>query len=243
MKKVVIITLFGVLIFCVVSLAFLRPRKDLKRNLEKMNLDGVDNLIIVAHPDDETLWGGAHIIKKRFLIVCVTCGDNSKRYREIKSVAKMSDNKFLALWYPDKTKNVRDDWSSYYNNIYDDLKYIMNYKKWNTIVTHNPSGEYGHQHHKMTNEIVTNIYNELDLSGDLYYFGQYYTKKQLKKNKQNIHRTYKIDKKTQNFKNQKMIKRYRSQKFIQKMFNHMFGYEEWTKYEREGTNLDESKEK
>ena len=95
----------------------------------------------------------------------------------------------------------------------------------------------------MTNEIVTNIYNELDLSGDLYYFGQYYTKKQLKKNKQNINRAYKIDKKTQNFKNQKMIKRYRSQKFIQKMFNHMFEYEEWTKYEREGTNLDESKEK
>ncbi|WRK53242.1 hypothetical protein SD457_24670 [Coprobacillaceae bacterium CR2/5/TPMF4] len=44
------------------------------------------------------------------------------------------------------------------------------------IVTHNPSGEYGHQHHKMTSSIVTNIAKELNKTNCLYYFGKYYKK-------------------------------------------------------------------
>ena len=29
------------------------------------------NLMIVAHPDDETLWGGAHLIEDNYYVVCV----------------------------------------------------------------------------------------------------------------------------------------------------------------------------
>lgn len=36
----------------------------------------------------------------------------------------------------------------------------MNYRNWSKIVTHNPDGEYGHQHHKKTDELVTAVSHE-----------------------------------------------------------------------------------
>ena len=50
-----------------------------------------------------------------------------------------------------------------------DLDKIINYKNWKMIVTHNPLGEYGHVHHKMTSGMVT----ELADKDVLYYFGYY----------------------------------------------------------------------
>ena len=34
--------------------------------LDKLNLSGVDRIMIVAHPDDESLWGGAHLAQHRY---------------------------------------------------------------------------------------------------------------------------------------------------------------------------------
>ena len=56
------------------------------------------------------------------------------------------------------------------------IDYILGYKKWNKIVTHNPEGEYGHIHHKMTNQIVTKECKKKDLTKNLYYFAHYYKK-------------------------------------------------------------------
>ena len=41
--------------------------------------DKVDNLMIVAHPDDETLWGSSYLIKDKYLVVCITCGNKRVR--------------------------------------------------------------------------------------------------------------------------------------------------------------------
>ena len=49
--------------------------------LKKENIAGtdVDKLMIVAHPDDELLWGGGHLIEGEYLVVCMTHGWNPKR--------------------------------------------------------------------------------------------------------------------------------------------------------------------
>ena len=46
------------------------------------SLSGVNKLMVVAHPDDELLWGGLHLIDDDYLVVCITCGPNKVRVNE-----------------------------------------------------------------------------------------------------------------------------------------------------------------
>ena len=161
-----------IILFILISIfLLLNYHPSFETQLKNIDLDSVDNLMIVAHPDDETLWGGVHLLKDRYLVVCVTCGRNRTRYYEIKTAMKVSDDEFIALWYPDKIKGKRDDWYAYYDSLYNELYKLITLKKWKLIATHNPQGEYGHIQHRMLSSTVTKIYNELNLDNDLYYFG------------------------------------------------------------------------
>lgn len=196
-------------------------------NISSVNLNGIDNLMIVAHPDDETLWGGSHLIDDNYLVVCITCGTSRTRVEEFKKALSISKDAYIMLSYPDKTKNKRDDWSLVYSSIEKDLEKIMKLKKWNIIVTHNIDGEYGHIHHKMTHNIVKSIYDKKEFSGDLFFFGKYYTKKNIDLYKDKL---IKIKSKNKEIKVNKMIEVYKSQSFIKSYFNQMFEYESWQKY-------------
>lgn len=195
------------------------------KKIEDLNLDTVNKLMIVAHPDDETIWGGAHIIDDDYLVVCVTCGQKRNRVREFKQVMKFSKNKYLMLGYPDKKRGIRSDWIDHIENIQSDLQSVIDYKKWDLVVTHNPDGEYGHEHHKMISRIVTNNYSSTQ---KLYYFGKYYKPNQIKEIKNDL---IKIDDKLIEKKYQ-MINKYKTQSFIKKRFSHMFDYENWISYNK-----------
>lgn len=106
------------------------------------------NLMIVAHPDDETLWGGANLIQDDYYVVCVTCGNISYRDEEFKKVMLLTGNDFEFLGYPDVVNGYISNWKNYTDSITNDLKRIINSRDWNKVVTHNPDGEYGHFHHK-----------------------------------------------------------------------------------------------
>lgn len=137
------------------------------------------NLMIVAHPDDEILWGGNQLIKDKYMVVCVTCGTSEVRDAEFKSVMKETGDSYKLLGYVDTiAPNKADNWSNFYFSIQKDIKKIIDSKDWNKIVTHNPDGEYGHIHHILVNRIVT----EVAPKKKLYYFGKYYTKDELAKN-------------------------------------------------------------
>lgn len=136
------------------------------------------NLMIVAHPDDEILWGGDQLIKDKYMVVCVTCGTSEVRDAEFKSVMKETGDSYKLLGYVDTVNKVADNWSSSYFSIEKDVKRIIDSRDWNKIVTHNPDGEYGHMHHKLLNRIVT----EVAPKNKLYYFGKYYTKDELLQN-------------------------------------------------------------
>ena len=221
-KKIILILIVGILLLYYLVSFFLYHKNDLKGFY---HWNDVDNLMIVAHPDDETIWGGAHLLKGKYLVVCLTCGTNKKRDNEINEVLKISGDYLIVLGNPDKTMGRRNDWKKNKNNIYNELKYIINKKKWNEIVTHNPYGEYGHIHHKMTSSIVTQICKENNLD-NLYYFGMYYSKKNISK----INNSQKIDYYSLSNK-MKMIETYKSQSFIKKSFNQMFEYENFIKYD------------
>lgn len=141
------------------------------------NVKSKDNLMIIAHPDDESLWGGAHLAEGNYAVVCVTCGIDENREKEFEGAMAEFDNTYIALGYVDKTNGKRDDWSSCYKNIKEDLREVIESKDWNVIVTHNPDGEYGHIHHMMVSEMTTEISNK----DKLFYFDKYYSKEDLAK--------------------------------------------------------------
>ena len=177
MKKIFSIILCIVLMISISFICIICTKNDrLKIKLNKLNLKNVNNLMIVAHPDDESLWGGAHLSKSDYLVVCVTCGVDKDRQKEFNEAIKEFGNIGLSLGYPDKTNGQRDDWSNDYYKIENDLKKIINYKKWNMVVTHNPNGEYDHTHHKMISTMVTKNANK----NKLYYFNKYYTQNEIK---------------------------------------------------------------
>ncbi len=217
----VTILLIAILFGCVKSCEKAAPYTPTK-DFSYLDLEGVDNLMIVAHPDDEILWGGMHLIEDDYLVVCITCGPNKIRVNEFISVMNATEDKYIMLGYPDKTNGERDNWDTSRAGITEDLKNIVELKDWNIIVTHNPQGEYGHQHHKMTNQITTQVVEDKD---KLYYFGRYHSKARM---------TNYIDDMTANEENLKrkkdIIGLYTSQEFIQTAFDHMFEYEDWESY-------------
>ncbi len=233
MKKYLkyIIFIFLLLIILVTYLFYYHNTHYITNDFSKINLQDINNLMIVAHPDDELLWGGSHLIDDNYLVVCITCGNNKKRANEFIRLLNYTHDKYIMLGYPDKTNNERDNWQSSIDNIIIDLQEIINLKDWNLIVTHNPNGEYGHLHHKLTSKYVTDIVPNKD---NLYYFGEYHSKKNIAKYYSQMipisDKNLKIKKKLLGF--------YKSQSFIQTTFDHIYGYEEWIKATKWG-NLNE----
>lgn len=217
MKKVIIFFILTLFSFCLVLFSKIYLRKNGLFRFHDWN--NVESLMIVAHPDDETLWGSEELLKNKYLVVCITCGTNKKREKEIEAALKISKDRLIVLDKPDKVRGKRSDWKHYKKQIEYELKYVIKKKKWNTIVTHNPEGEYGHIHHKITSNIVTKVYNKEKI-GKLKYFGKYYSKKRINQNKfareipEDIY-DMKIE----------MIDSYKSQAFIKNRFNQMYKYE------------------
>jgi len=195
-----------------------------EKQLQEIDLNGYDNLMIVAHPDDETLWGGAHLLQGKWFVVCLTNKNNKVRKKEFENIIDYSNNRGLILSYPDKMNNKKDDWSYVKKGIDKDISTLLKYKKWKKIVTHNPDGEYGHIHHKMTDQMVTKETKNNKVFNKLYYFGKYYSKSNKSKN-----HGKKISSNLLNKKNQ-MINMFPSQmKAINKYWTQMIPYENWVK--------------
>lgn len=189
--------------------------------IDEEKISSIDNVMIVAHPDDETLWGGEQLLKENYLVICITNGDNKIRKKEFEKVMEETKDYGIILNYPDNPKGVKSDWKKEKASIKKDIDYILGYKKWNKIVTHNPEGEYGHIHHKMTNQIVTKECKKKDLTKNLYYFAHYYKKDELKSkgivetlNEQEIRTKQNI-----------MENMYPSQARAYHLFEHMIPYE------------------
>jgi LmbE family N-acetylglucosaminyl deacetylase len=220
-----LIIVFGCIIVLLIGcIIYYKKTYTIHPDITKINLKGTKKLMIVAHPDDEILWGGKELIEDDYLVVCVTCGTRAKRVFEFVKAMHATGDKYIMLGYPDKTNGQRDNWDTVYKDINKDLKDIIDLKDWDLIVVHNPDGEYGHQHHKMLNVMVTDTVTN---KKKLYYFGHYYSKKSIGKHYNELTPM----KESTLTKKKQIIGIYHSQKFIQTAFDQMFPYENWLTYE------------
>jgi len=106
------------------------------------------NLIISAHPDDETLFFAGLVLKKRqnpWHVICVTDGGADGKGPERQShflaaceALGVQQTTFLNL--PDRFEQRLDVWQV--RSLLEDLPSP------NQVFTHGPLGEYGHPHHQ-----------------------------------------------------------------------------------------------
>ncbi|MFV0395685.1 MAG: PIG-L family deacetylase [Coprobacillaceae bacterium] len=192
-------------------------------NKQSIASEETQNLMIVAHPDDETIFGGHEILNNHYFIVCLTNGDNPTRKAEFEKMLKESNNEGIILSYPDKVNGERSNWSTCIEEMKETINYYLQLRSWNKIVTHNPNGEYGHNQHILTNTLVTDKVLSLNQENMLYYFAPYFKKNEATPANKTMNKREENDKK-------QLAGIYQSQQKTINKLSHIFGYENLIAY-------------
>jgi LmbE family N-acetylglucosaminyl deacetylase len=124
------------------------------------------NMMIVAHPDDELLWGWPELKKspKNWIVVVATSSfgypgaisEKEERIAKIKKVSQIIGFESINLNFPDNPYNL--SWSGEIK--FDFIKKIKEtIEKYNPkkIITHGKLGEYGHYHHRLLYKICVDL--------------------------------------------------------------------------------------
>jgi len=129
--------------------------------------NGIKKLMIVAHPDDELIFGGSLLLEPDWFIISVTNDDNKIRRKEFRGLMKDLKQNFIMYDHEDTMETDYVDQKTT-NKL---RKIIENNKKTlKMIVTHNQRGEYGHEQHKAVHRAVTKLCKEFGLTKKLHYF-------------------------------------------------------------------------
>ena len=201
-----------------------------KSTLKKKGIDKCRRLMIVAHPDDESYWGSGHLQKYGgYFVVCLTNSYNPTRKQAFEKSLKLNGAKGIILPYPDLSNGEKVVWDEDTKaRIRSDIWTVVTYKKWKNVATHNPDGEYGHIHHKLTSRLVTQVCDIYGIKNKLWYFGKYYSKAKLETKRASL-KSSRIAKSYLDKKNYLLSTVYGAQKVSVETLSHMAPYENWIK--------------
>jgi len=120
-------------------------------------------LVIVAHPDDETIWmGGTLLINKNkwnTTIISLCRRDDKDRAPKFKKVCKILKAKnHISNLEDEKLNKIPVD------EIIKRIKKFKPNKNYDYIFTHGKNGEYGHKRHKEIHKAIIKMLNEKNLS-------------------------------------------------------------------------------
>lgn len=128
-------------------------------------------LVIVAHPDDETIWAGGMILK------------NSQWDWTIISLCRKNDSdrmpKFLGVCNFYKANAIISDLDDEkleplpIKEIIEKIKLLLPKNKYDYIFTHGENGEYGHLRHKEVHRAVKKMIEKKDLECEKTYYFSY----------------------------------------------------------------------
>ncbi|MED2972442.1 PIG-L family deacetylase [Fictibacillus sp. B-59209] len=116
----------------------------------------INKLMVVAHPDDEIIFGGDELIQEKgWKVICISEGNNDTRSQEFKAAMKKVEAEY-EIW------SFKDAWTEHVNRpkLEQELQRIIHERPYRKIVTHNLQGEYGHPEHKALSEIMNSIVKE-----------------------------------------------------------------------------------
>lgn len=126
----------------------------------KINYNNLENVIFIAHPDDELLLMGDYLFchSSSTLVVCLTNGGNITRLNEFSTLMSEMNIQYL-IW------NFRDGDQFKWNQKRAKYKInkIIQKKEWAKVITHNREGDYGHFQHKQVYNLVKSVYHGSNL--------------------------------------------------------------------------------
>jgi LmbE family N-acetylglucosaminyl deacetylase len=127
--------------------------------------------IIVAHPDDETLWAGGTILSHpswKCFIVCLCRGNDKERAPRFYSALKILKSEGIMGSLDDGPEQRPLDGKEIEGTILD----LLPPRYFDLIITHNPSGEYTrHLRHEEVSKAVINLWCSAKISaGELWTF-------------------------------------------------------------------------
>ena len=144
------------------------------RSLDAYSRRSLRALIIVAHPDDETLFMGGTIAKMRrwrWTILCVTDCDpryNHRRVSELKRVCALYRACGANISFEAMGMRKRNGILSSFSIRRGLTKYLDSNDSYDIVFTHNRDGEYGHASHKAVHRAVSGV-----RSKNVFYFSPF----------------------------------------------------------------------
>ena len=112
--------------------------------------------MVVAHPDDETLFGGGELIKhpNEYKVMVLVYGNHLISNKEFIKAMGMLGVKKWEHWDGEPYKS-----STAYNEsiLIPRLERVLNERNWEKVVTHNQGGEYGHYRHIGTHNVMSRL--------------------------------------------------------------------------------------
>lgn len=145
--------------------------------MKKLELHHGRALIVVAHPDDETIWMGGTILRYQnidWTIFSLCQKNNLDRYSNFLKVMKFYRARGIISNLEDRgVMTLKKSLSEIEKIIQDNLKR----KKFDYIFTHAVNGEYGHLRHKGVHQVIKRMIKEKKLLSDNVFFFAYELKK------------------------------------------------------------------
>jgi len=141
------------------KILFYHGQRDVSQVDKLANKFETDKLMIVAHPDDETIFGGGMLLREDgWKVIVVTDGggdnnDSEQRLTEFKSVMQHLNVDYEILGFKDDMNQVLYNEDDVITQLYP----IIVSRDWKKIVTHNEDGEYGHIIHRSVHDIVKKL--------------------------------------------------------------------------------------
>jgi len=109
--------------------------------------------MIVAHPDDETIFGHTQLANPEadWTVVCMTNADNEVRSKEFRRVVASYGAKYEIWGYEDR-------WGGGFDipSVTTALRNLTEHG-FDNVLTHNLCGEYGHSQHQALHQIVETL--------------------------------------------------------------------------------------